>query len=185
MVIQIDTREKERAIKKIVKTFDDFLENGIKYFSFALPFGDYANFHNKKVIIDRKQNLGELAGNICGPDHARFSKELSEAKEYGVHMIILIEDDRINTFEDVKKWKSPHTKVKGETLYKAMKTMETEILTEKVVLGQNEKGKDIIEEVPVLDENGNTILKYDVEFRFCKKCETGEQIIKILMEEAA
>jgi uncharacterized FlaG/YvyC family protein len=154
MVIQIDTREKERAIKKIVKTFDDFLENGIKYFSFALPFGDYANFHNKKVIIDRKQNLGELAGNICGPDHARFSKELSEAKEYGVHMIILIEDDRIDTFEDVKKWKSPHTKVKGETLYKAMKTMESEID------------------------------KYDVEFRFCKKCETGEQIIKILMEAA-
>jgi hypothetical protein len=67
-------------------------------------------------------------------------------------MIVLIEDDRIDTFEDVKKWKSPHTKVKGETLYKAMKTMESE--TD----------------------------KYDVEFRFCKKCETGEQIIKILME---
>ena len=185
MVIQIDTREKERAIKKIVKTFDDFLENGITYFSFALPVGDYANYHNRKVIIDRKQNLGELAGNICGKDHKRFSDELIEAKQIGSHMIILIEDDRIETFEDVKKWSSPHTKVKGETLYKAMKTMETEILTEKIVLGQNEKGKDIIEEVPVLDKDGNPVLKYDVEFRFCKKCETGEQIIKILMEEAA
>ena len=184
MVIQIDTKEKQRAIKKILKTFDDFLENGITYFSHSLPIGDYANWQNRKVIIDRKQNLGELAGNICSDDHGRFKKELLRAREWGTHMIILIEDDRIETFEDVKKWSSPHTKVKGETLYKAMKTMETEILTEKVVLGQNEKGKDIIEEVPVLDKDGNPVLKYDVEFRFCKKCETGEQIIKILMEAA-
>lgn len=180
MVIQVDTREKQRAIKRILKTFDDFLENGIVYFTSALPFADYANYHNRKVIIDRKQNLCELAGNLCSEDHKRFSKELLEAKKYGSHVVILIEDNNVNSIEEVKKWSSPHTKVKGETLYKAMKTMESKILTEKII---NKDGKE--EEIPVLDENGNTILKYDVEFRFCKKCETGEQIIKILMEGAA
>ena len=65
-----------------------------------------------------------------------------------------------------------------------MKTMETEILTEKIILGQDEKGKDVVEIVPVLDEDGNPVLKYDVEFRFCKKTETAEQILKILQEAA-
>jgi ERCC4-type nuclease len=152
MIIQIDTREKARAIKRILKTFDDFLENDIKYISSKLYVGDYMLYGHPEVIIDRKQNLGELAGNICGPQHARFSTELKNAKEVSSHIVILIEDDNIKSFEDVKNWKSNHTKVKGETLYKAMKTMEAE--TD----------------------------KYDVEFRFCRKCETGEEIIKILME---
>lgn len=38
MDIQIDTREKQRAIRKIIKTFDD---NGVKHFSSKLLVGDY------------------------------------------------------------------------------------------------------------------------------------------------
>ena len=67
-------------------------------------------------------------------------------------VVKLIEDDNYSSLEDVKKWKSPHTSLTGDWLYKAMTTM------------QNKK------------------TEYDVEFRFCKKAETGEQIIKILMK---
>ena len=57
MDIQIDTREKQRAIRKIIKTFD---ENGVKHFSSKLLVGDYMSLDNPRLIIDRKQNLQEL-----------------------------------------------------------------------------------------------------------------------------
>ena len=151
MVIQIDTREKARAIKKILKTFDDFLDDGITYISSKLYVGDYMVYGHPEIVIDRKQNLGELAGNLS-TKHKKFKEELMNAKAVGTKIIVLIEDDNYSSLEDVKSWKSPHTNLTGDWLYKAMTTM------------QNKK------------------TEYDVEFRFCKKAETGEQIIKILME---
>ena len=57
MDIQIDTREKQRAIRKILKTFDD---NGVKHFSSKLLVGDYMSLDNPRLIIDRKQNLAGM-----------------------------------------------------------------------------------------------------------------------------
>lgn len=65
MDIQIDSREKARAIKKIIKIFD---ENGIKHFSSKLLVGDYMSLDNPRLIIDRKQNL-----------HDEYDKEANEA----------------------------------------------------------------------------------------------------------
>lgn len=148
MVIQIDTREKQKAIQKIIQTFDCL---DIKYISSKLYVGDYMLYGHPEVIVDRKQNLSELASNLS-TEHKRFKTELMNAKEVGSKIIVLIEDDNYSTLEDVKKWTSKHTKLTGEWLYKTMKTM------------QNKK-----------DE-------YDVEFKFCKKCDTGEEIVKILLE---
>ena len=154
MTIQIDSREKARAIGKILNTFD---EEGVVYVISKMYVADYMNYDNPKIILDRKQNLGELANNMCstqkkkdGTKYNRFREELKEVKRLGQTIIILIEDDSINDFEDVKFWSSKHTKVKGETLYKAMKTMESE--TD----------------------------KYDVKFMFCKKEETGKKILELL-----
>ena len=61
MVIQIDTREKARAITKIVSYFD---EKQIKHISSKLYVGDYMNLENPKLIVDRKQSLLELANNV-------------------------------------------------------------------------------------------------------------------------
>ena len=57
MIIQIDTREKQRAIKNIVNEFD---ANKIKHYSSKLYVGDYMNLDNPKIVIDRKQSLNEL-----------------------------------------------------------------------------------------------------------------------------
>lgn len=147
MIVQIDSREKARAIEKIINTFE---ENDVQYVISKLYVADYMIYGHPELVVDRKQNLGEVCSNICGPQHSRFSTELQNAKAVGSKVIILIEDDSINTFEDVKSWSSKHTKVKGETLYKAMKTMEEE--TD----------------------------KYDVKFLFCKKEETGKKILELL-----
>ena len=62
MDIQIDSREKAKAIRKILKTFDD---KGINHYTSKLFVGDYMSLDNPRLIIDRKQNLQELCGNVC------------------------------------------------------------------------------------------------------------------------
>ena len=98
MDIQIDSREKARAIKKIIKIFD---ENGIKHFSSKLLVGDYMSLDNPRLIIDRKQNLQELCGNVC-QQHERFKKELIRAIDAGIQLVILVEHGPdIQSLEDV------------------------------------------------------------------------------------
>ena len=62
MVIQIDSREKARAIRKIVAEFD---RQGIIHPVSKLMVGDYMNYDNPRLVIDRKQNLSELCSNVC------------------------------------------------------------------------------------------------------------------------
>ena len=61
LIIQIDSREKARAIKKIVEAFD---QCGINHPVSKLMVGDYMNYDNPRLIIDRKQNLSELCNNV-------------------------------------------------------------------------------------------------------------------------
>jgi hypothetical protein len=149
MVIQIDSREKARAIRKIVATFD---QQGIKHFVSKLHVGDYMNFDNPRLIIDRKQNLTEVASNVC-QGHRRFTDELKRAQEIGVKVIILVEhSNQIKSIDDVHKWNNPRLKtspkaVTGEKLEKILKTMER---------------------------------KYETEFLFCDKLHTGQKIIELL-----
>lgn len=151
MVIQIDTREKQRATEKIRDYFDG---HGIKHISSKLYVGDYMSLDNPRLIIDRKQNLFELAGNLC-QQHKRFTAELIRAKEAGIHIIILCEHGgKIQTLEDVKSWQNPRLKdhplaMSGERMHKVMSTMQ----------------------------NSD---KYSVEFQFCDKRSTGRRIAELL-----
>ena len=104
MDIQIDTREKQRAIRKIIKTFDD---NGVKHFSSKLLVGDYMSLDNPRLIIDRKQNLQELCGNVC-QQHERFKRELLKAIDAEIQLVILVEHGPdIQSLEDVWFWENP------------------------------------------------------------------------------
>lgn len=84
MNIQIDSREKARAIQKIMAEFD---RQGVDHFVSKLYVGDYMNFDNPRLIIDRKQNLTELCSNVC-QGHNRFRDEMLRAQEHGIRMII-------------------------------------------------------------------------------------------------
>lgn len=161
MIIQIDSREKERAIRDIVEYFDS---NGIKHPTSKLMVGDYMNYDNPRIIVDRKQNLTELCSNVC-QDHDRFRRELNLAKENEIQLVILCEHGgSVKSIEDVIFWKNPrsekrvkddsgkwqtiHTKaMTGETLYKILSTLER---------------------------------KYGVVFEFCDKKSTGRRIVEIL-----
>lgn len=162
MTIQIDSREKARAIKKILATFD---ENNVDHYISKLFVGDYMNLDNPRLVIDRKQNLSELCSNVC-QQHERFRREIVRANENGIRIIFLCEHGQgIESLEDVLFWKNPRgtrrkktssgwveekTKaMSGETLYKILSTIHR---------------------------------KYGVDFLFCEKDETGNRIIEILSD---
>ena len=125
LTIQIDSREKARAIRNIVAYFD---KNGIQHFVSKLPVGDYQSLDNARLVIDRKANLSELVMNVC-QGHRRFTDELKRAQQYGIKLIILCEHGGgINTLEDVIGWRNPRLDVSplamsGERLYKVLATI--------------------------------------------------------------
>lgn len=153
--IQIDTREKQRAIDKILKTFDSF---GINYIQSKMYVGDYCLLENPLLIIDRKQNLSEIAGNATS-GHGRMKRELERLDKMGGQMIFLIEQKHyvdpkgthrtINSLEDIMFWENPHGCVDGVQVYKILDAWQH---------------------------------KHNISYRFCDKRVTGKIIMEILAE---
>ena len=160
MIIQIDSREKSKAIQKIIAEFD---RQGIKHPVSKLMVGDYMNYDNPRVIVDRKQNLTEVCSNVC-QDHDRFRRELVLAKENGIQLIILCEHGKdINSLEDVIFWKNPRSE-KRKKIDGKWQTVHTNAM----------KGDVLYKILTTLQE------KYGVRFEFCDKDETGKRIVELL-----
>lgn len=147
MTIQIDSREKPKAIRNICY---EFTRQGAQYFVSKLPCGDYCSLDNARFCIDRKQNLNELVGNVC-QQHQRFVRELQRAQELGIRLVFLVEHgDSIRSLEDVKEWVNPRLRespfaVSGERLYKTLSTLETRYDTKFYFCTKAQTGKMIIE----------------------------------------
>ena len=141
-IIIVDTREKGH--KSILKYFD---ENNIDYITSKLDYGDYMIYKDNSVVIDRKDSLLELTGNLCHTnEHERIKREITRAKEDGCKdFIFLIAESKIKSIEDIKNWSSPHTKVKGNVLLKIMVTMKNKYGVRFIICSRREMGKKIIE----------------------------------------
>lgn len=149
MVIQVDSREQK--YDHVTRYFDS---QDIKWIKSKCVVGDYVNLENPMVVVDRKKNLHEVAGNVT-KDHERFVRELALAKELGYRMIVLVEEPNITTLPNVCSWynfrKRTNPKaIDGKRLYKIMKTMSD---------------------------------KYGFEWQFCKKENCGKRIVEILSEK--
>ena len=140
-IIIVDTREKGH--KKILEYFDAV---GQDYIISKLDAGDYMIHKQPAVIIDKKDGLLELAGNLCRTtEHERIKREIQRAKDMGCKdFIFLIQDDKIKSGEDIKNWTSRHTKVKGEVLLKIMNTMRVRYGVRFVIVPKKEMGATII-----------------------------------------
>ena len=150
--IIVDSREKPKAITGILGYFD---RNGIEYEVSKLLFGDYMDYSRPQLVIDRKQNIAELAKN-CTREHDRFRRELERVAKTGSKLIILVEQNRykdrdewvqVRQIVDLIRWSSPHTMVRGEKIYRVL---------------------------------ASWCAKYPVEARFCDKRATGKNIVNIL-----
>lgn len=151
----IDSREKPKAIERTLQYLRD---RGIEYEISKLLFGDYMDWNNPKLVIDRKQNIAELAKN-CTVEHERFRRELEKAKKAGATLVILVEQNRykdrddwiqVETIADLIKWSSPHTRVRGEKIYRILVSW---------------------------------LAKYPIRVEFCDKRSTARRILEIIYHE--
>ena len=140
-IIICDTREKGN--KKILEYFESV---GQDYIISKLDYGDYKLYKDNSVVIDRKDSLLELAGNLCHTlEHQRINREIERAKQDNCKdFIFLISENKIKSTEDIANWTSPHTKVKGETLLKIMKTMKEKYGVRFIIVPKKNMGEMII-----------------------------------------
>ena len=125
MTIIEDTRQK--AGKHDIK-HECFEKAGVSVVRCMLPFGDYAPV--PPISIDTKENIDEIAANICGKEHTRFINECKKAKAAGCHLYILVENlEGITDISQVHRWENPRVIyspncVQGARLQKAMETIQ-------------------------------------------------------------
>ena len=150
-IILRDTRQQKE--EHIIKEFD---KQGILHIRTGLPSADYmaVRYNEEKgfyldysILIDTKKDIEEIVNNLCNTNsHQRVKREIFKGKELGAkEFIFLIGDNKIKSIEDIKKWTSPHTKVKGETLLKIMSTMAKKYGVRFMIVPKKDMGKKIIE----------------------------------------
>ena len=146
-----DTREKKN--QHILAYFNQI---GIKYEIAKLDYGDYMDVYRFGIVIDRKQNIAELAKNVVGKDRDRFIRELERANAAGSKLVILVEQNRykdrdnwirVHNISDLMLWSSPHTKIRGERVFRSLSGL---------------------------------IHKYNISVIFCDRRVTGKKIMEII-----
>ena len=116
MIILEDSRQQ---LGKHDKKHEWFAEHGIEIRRTKLYTGDYTLPTNQSVCIDTKKDFQEIIGNLT-EQHDRLVEEAERAKEAGIRLVYLIENDGgevkrgsgiynpvITKLEDVHKWKNP------------------------------------------------------------------------------
>lgn len=150
--IIVDSREKPKAIERTLQYFRD---HGIEFEVSKLLFGDYMDWNRPQIVVDRKQNIAELAKN-CTVEHERFRREMEKARKAGAVLVVLVEQNRykdrgewveVRSIEDLLRWSSPHTMVRGEKVYRVLASWTA---------------------------------KYPLRVEFCDKRQTGRRIAEIL-----
>lgn len=148
--IIVDTRQKKEKHENI----DCFFRaNNIEIVSDKLDVGDYMLDKNAKISVDTKCNIYELASCFFSlKEKARFQRECKRAKQLGIKLYILTEQNM--TKERLLKWKSKR-RLDGSLITKAT-------------------GKQIYERMQIYS------LMFGVKWRFCNKKNTGKKIIELL-----
>ena len=130
----------------------EFERQNVTVIRSKLWVGDYQLLENPMLTIDRKKSLQELCQNVV-QDHKRFTAELQRAKDVGVHVIVLVEHSKnIKSLEDVRHWVNPRLKVSPLAV----------------------SGERLYKILLAISK------KYNVDFQFCTKQETGKRIIELL-----
>ena len=153
----VDSREKPKAIERTLQYFRD---HGIEYEVSKLLFGDYMDWNRPGVVVDRKQNIAELAKN-CTVEHERFRREMEKARKAGATLVILVEQNRykdrgewveVDSIEDLLRWSSPHTMVRGEKVFRVLASWTAKYPLRVVFCDKRSTGRKIVERL-YSDEN--------------------------------
>ena len=162
MIIQEDTRQKPEKNKHIREQLEA-LGYTVKRFG-GMAVGDYQILGKGDIVIDTKKDMGEVESNLIH-DHERFRNECLLAQEAGIKLIILIQDSKLRSMEDVfgwynirKKW-SPKA-ASGRTLAKIMYSMKKSYGVDFQFVTKQEVGKRIVELLRVGGIDGTDPIRY-------------------------
>jgi hypothetical protein len=149
--------------------------NGIRIVRTKLVCGDYSLPTDQSVCIDTKQDLNEVYSNLV-QSHDRFARECDLAKQLGIHLIVLVEDDEVDCLGNVHKWSNPRYKryMMLKAGHKAGRFTGTKLPPKPPVDSKR------------LEQMMKTFAEHHgCEWQFCRKTETGLRICEILMGENA
>lgn len=148
MRIIVDTREKKHA--HILRYF---MKHDIEFVERKLDVADYQIEGMDRIVVDRKQNLDELAKNLMNKtDHSRFWKEVRRANEHGIKLIILCEHGGdVRSIPDVANWHSKYSPVSGRALMEEIYRVHIAYGVEFQFCNKRSTGKKILE---LLSVNG-------------------------------
>lgn len=151
-----------------------FQENGIIVLRSKLPFGDYALMDNLSISVDTKESFLEIENNLT-KQHTRFRNEIINANNFGIGLVILIEEEiQYNSLDDVAaKYKIPKWK---STTYEMINGVKHVKHRKGQPMG-NFNVETIIKAMKTMQE------KYAVIFAFTTKEKCGEAIIDILVNK--
>ena len=100
--IQVDTRQK---LGKHDEKHGGLERMGYTLLRSKLAFGDYAKL--PPIVVDSKADIYELAMDI-DQEHERFRAELVGARDLGVRMVVLVEnEDGVRDLDGLRKWREP------------------------------------------------------------------------------
>lgn len=128
--------------------------NGIRLVRKALNVGDYQIAGKGDISVDTKMGIPELASN-CFQEHERFRDECQRAKDFGIRLIVLIEE--VPPDGKLENWRTPMDRY-GRPKYKF------------------DPGR-LAKVVQTMEE------RYQVRFRFCDGRSTGKLLIEYLKGE--
>lgn len=142
MKVIVDTRERKNA--HVLKWFT---KNNIEYICQKLNVGDYALLDNQSVVVERKQNLGELSHNLMNrEDRARFLREVRRAWEQRIKLVVLCEHGgNVKNVADVANWHDKYSGVSGRALMEQIYKLHIAYSVEFLFCSKKQTGRRILE----------------------------------------
>lgn len=150
----IDTRQQDGKHRRKHDYFASV--PGLTTMRTKVTVGDYM-LVGGTISVDTKRNVLELAQDI-DHEHDRFRKECETARDLGIELVVLVEnDDGIMTLDMLPAWENPRRSINqrkglkppidGRRLYKACMTMSD---------------------------------RYGVRFEFCTPAAAGPRVLQLL-----
>ena len=172
MIFIHDTRDQKGKHDNLEKWMSN---NGHELIREKMNVGDVMLLGDGSICIDLKSlGLSEVYNNITH-DHKRFRNECVRAMEAGVKLIILVEQEGIQSLEDVKTWHNPHfDRRRRNDEYIAF------------MISRGLKAEDAMpRKQPVSSERLAGMMeamsfRYGVEWQFCNPAAVGETVFSIL-----
>lgn len=137
-----DSRQKVGKHQQKHIGFEDL---GVDLLRCKLPFGDYAL--PPAVSVDTKENLEEIAGNLCGSmkERDRFIRECKAAAAAGCQLVIMVETEHDGSLLDLGDIRIGSGKVvTGLQLYRAMTAVSGRYGVRFVLVRPEDAAKEIM-----------------------------------------